>query len=181
MGFGSIQFLMKCMELCTYIYIYVYIPSSSSSLHIWFTKGPKKKRFPWLFFRGCLGANGLNQIYRELEDQGTKIMDQFYRPYHGSMVYLPTWMLGFYGQCRKKIPYMDPMGCYILSILSLFLQNYGNMFHLNLGKSGSMDQWIHIWSTKWNNFKQWMSPLDDLYITLAVSCFLGSTLITTGS
>ena len=89
-------------------------------------QGSKKKRFPWLFsFRGCLGAN-LIKNNRELEDQGTKIMDQFYRPYHGSMVYLPTWMVEFYGKnVGTKIPYMDPMGCYILSILSDFLQNYG--------------------------------------------------------
>ena len=58
-------------------------------------------------------------------------------------IYLHEW-LSFMVNVGKKIPYMDPMGCYILSILSLFLQNYGNMFHLNLGKSGSMDQWIHI-------------------------------------
>ena len=73
-----------------------YIPSSSSSLYIWFTRC-RENREPCcflLFFRGCLGAN-LIKNNRELEDQGTKIMDQFYCPYHGSMVYLPTWMLGF--------------------------------------------------------------------------------------
>ena len=26
------------------------------------------------------------------------------------LIYLPTWMVDFYGKCRQNIPYMDGMG-----------------------------------------------------------------------
>ncbi len=80
----------------------------------------------------------------------------------------------------KYISPMDPMGIGPISLFHPFrnCKNYGK---------NTLDQWIaihgsppNIGATSWNIFKQCMSTLDDLYTTLAVSCFQGSTLVTTG-
>ena len=72
-------------------------------------------------------------LAKEVRGRTAGNIQHFIHRIHETIVYLPTWMVDFYGTCREIIPYMDPMRILYLDVSKLvtywiFFSMFGGFF-----------------------------------------------------